>query len=297
MQFSHEIIVPEAGYPFKIFLFEGGSGNYYREKHWHRSVEIFAVCGGELDFYIDDRKCHLESDDFMIVNSNEVHAIASPLPNETIVLQIPLKMFADYFTGEQFIWFTHEPGRRDEHFMELLKELYQVYASGETGCDMKAKSIFYQLMYLLVKDYRLTEVDEDFMRKNKNLNRLSMITSYIKENYTGDLTLDRVAGIFDYSPNYLSRMFHNYAGITFKGYVQSVRLRYAARDLESGRYSVTEAALRNGFSGSKALARAFQKKYGVLPSEYRNGMESDLKSGYGAGKSDRGFSKKIKNGH
>ena len=66
---------------------------------------------------------------------------------------------------------------------------------------------------------------------------------------------------------------------------------------ESGRYSVTEAALRNGFSGSKALARAFQKKYGVLPSEYRNGMESDLKSGYGAGKSDRGFSKKIKNGH
>ena len=37
MQFSHEIIVPEAGYPFKIFLFEGGSGNYYREKHWHRS--------------------------------------------------------------------------------------------------------------------------------------------------------------------------------------------------------------------------------------------------------------------
>ena len=180
MQFSHEIIVPEAGYPFKIFLFEGGSGNYYREKHWHRSVEIFAVCGGELDFYIDDRKCHLEPDDFMIVNSNEVHAIASPLPNETIVLQIPLKMFANYFTGDQFIWFSHEPGRRDEHFMDLLKELYQVHNSGRTGCDMKAKSIFYQLMYLLVKDFRLKEVDADSIRKNKNLNRLSLITSYIK---------------------------------------------------------------------------------------------------------------------
>ena len=234
MQFSHEIIVPEAGYPFKIFLFEGGSGNYYREKHWHRSVEIFAVCGGELDFYIDDRKCHLEPDDFMIVNSNEVHAIASPLPNETIVLQIPLKMFADYFTGEDFIWFSHEPGRRDEHFMDLLKELYQVYISGRTGCDMKAKSIFYQLMYLLVKDFRLKEVDADSIRKNKNLNRLSLITSYIKENYTRDLSLEGVAAVFDYSPNYLSRMFRNYAGITFKGYVQSVRLRYAARDLENG---------------------------------------------------------------
>ena len=279
MQFSHEIIVPEAGYPFKIFLFEGGSGNYYREKHWHRSVEIFAVCGGELDFYIDDRKCHLEPDDFMIVNSNEVHAIASPLPNETIVLQIPLKMFANYFTGDQFVWFSHEPGRRDEHFMELLKELYQVYISGRTGFDMKAKSIFYQLMYLLVKDFRLKEVDADSIRKNKNLNRLSLITSYIKENYTRDLSLEGVAAVFDYSPNYLSRMFRNYAGITFKGYVQSVRLRYAARDLEDGRYSVTEAALRNGFSGSKALARAFQKQYGILPSEFRGLAEQKNEKG------------------
>ena len=74
------------------------------------------------------------------------------------------------------------------------------------------------------------------MRKNKNLNKLSAITSYIKENYTGDMTLEEVARIFDYSPNYLSRMFRKYAGITFKSYVQSIRLRYAVKDLESGRY-------------------------------------------------------------
>ena len=163
--------------------------------------------------------------------------------------------------------------------MDLLKELYQVYISGRTGCDMKAKSIFYQLMYLLVKDFRLKEVDADSIRKNKNLNRLSLITSYIKDNYTGDLSLEGVAAVFDYSPNYLSRMFRNYAGITFKGYVQSVRLRYAARDLEDGRYSVTETALRNGFSGSKALARAFQKQYGILPSEFRGLAEQKNEKG------------------
>ena len=120
-----------------------------------------------------------------------------------------------------------------------------------------------------MKDYRLTEVDESFVRKNKNLNKLSAITSYMKENYTGDLTLEEVAQIFDYSPNYLSRMFQKYAGITFKSYIQSVRLGYAVKDLEDGRYSITEVALKNGFSGSKALARAFQKKYGMLPSKYR----------------------------
>ena len=269
MKFSHELIVPEAGFPFKLFIFEGSGGNYYREKHWHRSIEIFAVCSGELEFYVDDRQWHLAPGNFMIVNSNEVHSIDSPLPNETIVLQIPLKLFEGYFTGEQFIWFSYEPGRRDERFMELIRELYEVYSRKACGYDMQMKSIFYQIMYLLVKDYRLIEVDEVFVRKNKNLNKLSAITSYMKENYTGDLTLEEVAKVFDYSPNYLSRMFQKYAGITFKSYVQSIRLDYAVKDLDDGRYSITEVALKNGFSGSKALARAFRKKYGMLPSDYR----------------------------
>ncbi len=268
MQVSHELIVPETGFPFKLFLFEGCDGSYRREKHWHRSIEIFAVCRGKLEFYIEDKLCLLSDGEFVIVNSNEVHDIDSPQPNETIVLQIPLKMFEDYFTGEQFIWFSHEPGRRDGHFVELVRELYDTYRARECGYDMRMKSLFYQLMYLLVTDYRLTEVDDSFVRRNRNLSRLSAITSYMKDNYAGDLTLEEVARIFDYSPNYLSRMFRKYAGITFKSYVQSIRLEYAVKDLDSGRYSITEIAMRNGFSGSKALARAFRKKYGKLPSEY-----------------------------
>lgn len=121
MQFAHELIVPEVGFSFKLFLFEGREGHYHREKHWHRSIEIFAVCDGELEFKIDEKTWHLTAGEFMIVNSNEVHEVDSPLPNETIVLQIPLKVFEKYYTGEQFIWFTHEPGRKDARFMELLK--------------------------------------------------------------------------------------------------------------------------------------------------------------------------------
>ena len=269
MRFSHELIVPEEGLPFKLFLFEGRDGNYFREKHWHRSVEIFAVCRGDLGFFIDDKQWHLSADQFMIVNSNEVHSIDSPMPNETIVLQIPLKMFEEYFTVEQFIWFTHEPGKKDDRFMELLKELYRVYTERQIGYNLKVKSIFYNIMYLLIKEYRLTQIDQDSVRKNRNLSRLSTITSYMKENYAGEMTLEAVARIFGYSPAYLSRMFQKYAGITFKSYLQSIRLRYALKDLECGKYSITETALRNGFSGSKGLARAFQKTYGMLPSEYR----------------------------
>ena len=66
MQFSHELIVPEPGFPFKLFIFEGRNGDYRRDKHWHRSAEIFAVCSGELEFYIDNRLWHLTEGEFLI---------------------------------------------------------------------------------------------------------------------------------------------------------------------------------------------------------------------------------------
>ena len=224
MQFAHELIVPEVGFSFKLFLFEGREGHYHREKHWHRSIEIFAVCDGELEFKIDEKTWHLTAGEFMIVNSNEV---------------------------------------------QLLEELYKTYCEKQCGYDMKMNSIFYHLLYLLVKEYRLTEVEDAFVRKNKNLNKLSAITSYMKENYAQELSLEEVARIFGYSPTYLSRMFQKYAGITYKSYLQNIRLEYAMKDLKGGKYNITETALRSGFSGSKAMARAFRKKYGILPSEYK----------------------------
>ena len=53
MEYSHEIIRPNEDIPFKLFVFEGKDGNYIRQKHWHRSIEIFALFEGELTFFIN----------------------------------------------------------------------------------------------------------------------------------------------------------------------------------------------------------------------------------------------------
>lgn len=92
-EIQHELIMPNKDLPFKMFLFEGRDGNYIREKHWHRSIEIFAVFQGTLEFYLNDQEYLLECGDFIIVNSNEVHSIHAPKENMTVVLQMSLNMF------------------------------------------------------------------------------------------------------------------------------------------------------------------------------------------------------------
>lgn len=269
MEFSHELIMPNEDLPFKLFEFEGGSGNYIRDKHWHRSIEIFAVFEGTLDFYLNDEVYPLHPGDFMLVNSNEIHSIDSLMPNLTLVLQIPLKTFEDYFTGEQFIRFTHRTTIQDEKVMELIRDMYEAYRNKQCGYEMKVKSLYFMLLYLLVTQYRELDVSSDMVKRNKKLTRLSTITNYIKENYTTELSLETLAEIFGYSPAYLSRMFQKYAGINYKSYLQSIRVENAYKELANTEHTVSEVALNNGFPNSKALAKAFRMKYGVLPSEYR----------------------------
>ena len=55
---------------------------------------------------------------------------------------------------------------------------------------MKMK-LYFIIFYISVKEYRLTEVEDAFARKNKNLNKLSAITSYMKENYAQELSLKK----------------------------------------------------------------------------------------------------------
>lgn len=273
MEFSHELVMSNEDLPFKLFLFEGKDGNYYRDKHWHRSVEIFAVFEGEMDFFLNDERYPLHAGEFILVNSNEIHSINAPQENKTIVLQMPLDTFEDYFTGEQFVRFTHRVSVQDKKMMELIAEMYETYQAKECGYEMKVKGLYFTMLYLMVTEYRELEVSEEMLKRNQKLNRLSVITAYIKENYTSDLTLEGLANEFGYSPYYLSRMFQKYAGINYKSYLQSIRVENAYKELANTDHTISEIALNNGFPTRKAMAKMFLKKYGVLPSEYRRGKK------------------------
>ena len=215
-QYQHEVIVPDKGFPFKLFLFEGHSGKYIREKHWHRSIEIFAVQEGELDFILDTTHYHLGEGEFIIVNSNEVHAIHANRPNHTIVLQIPLNQFASYFTGEQFIWFSHSERTYDEQVACLIFRMYKVYRMQTDGYDFEILSMFYQLLHILVKKYRKLDVQDELLKSNQQLNRLGMITSYLKDHYMEDISGDSISDIFQCNFDYINPVSYTHLTLPTK---------------------------------------------------------------------------------
>ena len=274
MGFEHELIIPNEGFPFKLFQFEGKDGHYVREKHWHRSIEIFAVFEGTLAFFINEEEYPLGSGEFILLNSNEIHSISSPEANRTIVLQIPMNVLRNVETGGGLILFTHSPKRQDSKIMELIGSMYQELQERGSEYEWKVQSDFFMLVYLLLTKYRKREILPEEIRHYRKLNRLSTITGYIRENYTKELSLEMVADRFGYSPSYLLRMFRKYAQTNYKTYLQNVRIEYGFQELANTDHTIGEIALNNGFPNQKAFTREFKKKYGILPSEYRRGQKN-----------------------
>ncbi len=275
MDFRHELVLPNEDLPFKLFVFEGKDGGYKVSRHWHRSVEIFLVLEGSMDFYINSQLYRLSPGRFIIVNSNEVHSIDCPDPNYTLVMQIPRGLFETYLKDSDSLLFCRSC-QKDGRLAELIAQMHEAYERKEEGYLFCILSGFYELMYLLVTDYRMAalNIDEEHIRRHENLDRLSHITNYIQVNYRENLTLEGVARVFGFSPAYLSKMFQKYAGINYKTYVLDLRTQAGYRLLMNTQLPVGEIASDCGFPDSRSFAKAFRKRYGMPPAEYRKKREA-----------------------
>lgn len=267
--FNHELVIPNEDLPFKLFLFEGKDGNYRRAKHWHRSVEIFLVLEGELEFFFHNDSFPLKAVDFVVVNSNEVHSIEAPKPNTTVVVQIPAECFAEYVGGDGYAIFSRQADEENLRLAQLIVQMFRTYQKKEFAYELKVRSLFLELLYLLVTEFMSVEEDQGNIRQKRHLDKLSKITAYMKNHYREEITLEGVADEFGFSPTYLSRMFKRYASVSYKTYLLDLRTEYGLREMMNTDLNLNEVALNNGFPNSRAFAKAFGSRYGCLPSEYR----------------------------
>lgn len=269
MDFRHETVLPNEDLPFRMFIFEGKDGNYKVTRHWHRSVEIFLVLEGSIDFYINSSRSRLMAGDYVIVNSNEIHSIDCPDPNITIVLQIPSGAFGGYMDEGEYLTFSRKGEAEDERLKALVTEMFQVYEKRGLGYELKVKSCFYDLLYLLVTELSCQDPDKEHMKTKRHLDRLSEVTAYMKEHYHEELSLQEVAARFGFTPSYLSRIFKQYAQVNYRTYLIDLRVKYALREMLNSDIPLGELAMKHGFPDSRSFSKAFLKRYGCLPSQYR----------------------------
>lgn len=97
----------------------------------------------------------------------------------------------------------------------------------------------------------------------------SNIDSYLTENITADLTVDRLCKYFGISVNTLYQISHKFFGSSIKNYIISKRIDMAKHYLTVTNLSVYEISARTGFNDYNYFIRTFKSRTGRTPLIYR----------------------------
>ena len=89
----------------------------------------------------------------------------------------------------------------------------------------------------------------------------------MRANYARKITSDDIAASAGLSKFHFQREFKRITGRTPNYYLNAIRCIYARRLLESGGYSVKEAAILCGFTNYSYFSSVFSRYTGLLPSQ------------------------------
>jgi transcriptional regulator GlxA family with amidase domain len=122
-----------------------------------------------------------------------------------------------------------------------------------------------QLIGFIARCYTQAEVPEQV-----DILSLGKVVSYIEGNYRNRITIAELAKKASMSEITLYRMFRKAFSMAPMDYIISVRIAAARSLLHNHKLSISEIALKTGFSDSNYFSRIFKKYVGVSPRLYRS---------------------------
>ena len=102
--------------------------------------------------------------------------------------------------------------------------------------------------------------------------KIERVLSFIRENYTSDLSREGLAAAVDLNPNYMSTLFKQYTDEKINDYINRLRIEEAQRKLTERDAKIIEIAFSVGFESLSTFNRVFKNVTGKTPTEYRESI-------------------------
>ena len=120
-------------------------------------------------------------------------------------------------------------------------------------------------------------LDPAEIRRREYTGRINRVMDYVRENLSGDLRLETLARVANFSPYHFHRVFKAIAGETTNDYIRRHRAQKAASHLlQNPRMTITQIAMACGYSSPSSFAREFRRWFGMSASHFRAGGRASL---------------------
>ena len=220
--------------------------------HIHRSFEFFSQLQGKTLVVIDEREYELNEGEAVLIFPFQPHSYKTITDGKYVIGIFSSDTVMEYSKAkanllpESNLFLYHAPEKIPDN--PYLQKALAYDICGNFDMDRfyktREKDVFHQcIMRLLI---------------------------YAEEHYTGTCLLEDASAAIGYDYAYISKKFKSTIGISFRKYINTLRIILAKQILMTEKTkTITEIASLCGFNSLRSFNIEFKKEEGITPTEYK----------------------------
>ena len=240
--------------------------------HWHREIEIVQLLEGEYTYVIGNRKYEATAGDFIITKGCEPHQFCTNPPKMMQICKFDIGIV--YNVLKKFNYpkchITKDEIMSIPNLYDDLCFAFNKIGEIETNEGSNAICDCYTALLFTLLSENFPDVSESTVYDSESLLNFEKVLRYVEDNYSKELTLQILAEKVNYSDSYISILFRRYTGMSYKEYIDKVRVGHAGNYIRKGGKSFAEISKLCGFDTLRTFNNVFKRVMGCTPTEYKN---------------------------
>lgn len=108
--------------------------------------------------------------------------------------------------------------------------------------------------------------------------RINKVINYVNNHLSEDLDITKLAELGNYSTYHFHRIMRAYLGESLGAYIVRLRLETSVKLLRYSDQPIADIAFKVGYENPSSFNKAFKKRFGISPAEYRKNNELRVKT-------------------
>lgn len=246
--------------------------------HIHNAVELLYIKSGTFTAILDGKEHTLQEGDLILFPSNAVHYVFSQSDEESAyyVIKVPPAAYLNFTKmnegakymllfslnrSDQKLLYTREELENSD-IVQLLRSMIGELESGAFAFMLTVKLKAMELLLLLLRKSDTSDMPQ---LSNSTTELIYRVIVYVRVHYAEDINETELARSMGLSYSYFSRTFKEVTGVTFKKYLNKLRIDHAQKMLAKGELSISEVAARCGYNSVSYFICTYRSIVGVTP--------------------------------
>lgn len=246
--------------------------------HWHAPLEIIMPILNRYRVTCCNTLFTLREGDILIINPGVIHSMDADI-GKRLIFQADFTLLHGIkeleatlsLISPALVITTEYAPEAHERIKELMLEISDEYFADAPLSEAAIYAKLIEIFVLIGRSYspNAKNFTKSMRKQLEYTERFMYICDYISDHCTEALTLDDIAGLSGFSKYHFSRLFKQFTNASYYKYLNKKRIENAEKLLVNKDLTITEVALRCGFSSLSAFIRMFKIMKDCTPTEFK----------------------------